>query len=196
MTARVNAMRENWWQDFELEERVRRLAEARHLVEFAALHLVGHDYEGRRKDALVWEPWVKEDHSFDNLQRLYQRPKADFLRLNDGERPLKDRDKVAVPDPGFVPHIAARLAAEILAQAGSEPLPAERLQLLRMLVPYSVISQTALDAVLTRLVLAQARRAAPPEMSEALALEAVLARRPKPKQQDAGSELTTARLPA
>jgi hypothetical protein len=196
ITARVNAMRQNWWQGFDLEERFRRLAEARHLIEFAALHLVGHQYEGRREDALLWDPWVKEDHSFDNLQRLYQRPMADFLRLNDGKRPLKDRDKVAVPDPGFVPHTAARLAAEILAQAGSAPLPAERLQLLRMLVPYAVLSPTALDAVLTRLVLAQARRAAPPEISEAIALEVALARRPPPKRQEAGSELTTARLPA
>lgn len=196
MTARVNAMRHYWWQRFDLEERVRRLAEARHLTEFAALHRVGHQYESRRPDALVFEPWVKEDRSFDNLQRLYQRPKADFLRLNGGERPLNPGEAVAVPDPGLIPHIAARLAAEILAQAGNAPLSAERLQLLRALVPYAVISPTALDAVLTRLVLAQARSAAPTELAEATALEAVLARRPLPKQQNAGSELTTARLPA
>jgi hypothetical protein len=196
MTARVNAMRQKWWQGFDLEERLRRLAEAGHLAEFAALHRVGHQYENRRKDALEFEPWVKDDRSFDSLQRLYQRPKADFLHLNGGERPLDAGEEVAVPDPGFVPHIAARLAAEILAQAGNAPVSAERLQLMRALVPYAVLSPTALDAVLTRLVLAQARRATPPELAEAIALETALARRPPPKRQNAGSELTTARLPA
>lgn len=194
MTARVNALRQNWWQGFDLEERVRRLAEASHLPDFAALHRVGHPYDKRRPGALVFEPWVREDRSFDNLQRLYQRSKADFLRLNGGERPLKTDDAVAVPDRGFVPHIAARLAAEILAQAGAAPMPAHCLQLLRSLVPYAVLSPTALDAVLSRLVLAQARSAAPPDL--AAALETALAGRPTLKQQDAGSELTTARLPA
>ena len=200
MTARVNAMRKHWWQGFNLEERARRLAEAGHLPELAALHRVGHQYAGRRQDALRLPPWATDDRSFDGLQRLYQRPKADFLRLNGGERPLDTGDEVAVPDPGFVPHLAARLAAETLAQAGHVPLPPERLQLLRSLVPYALPSLTALDAVLTRLVLAQARREPLPELAEAMALEAVLARRPPAEQVDAGSELITgashSRLPA
>lgn len=194
MTARVNALRQNWWQGVDLAERVRRLAEAPYLPDFAALHRVGHSYEKRRPGALKFEPWVRTDSSFDNLLRLYQRPKADFLRLNGGEPSLKPDDAVAVPDRGFVPHIAARLAAEILAHAGAAPLTAQRLQLLRTLVPYAVLSPTALDAVLSRLVLAQARGAASPEL--AAALDAALARRPKPKKQEVGSELTTARLPA
>ncbi len=82
-----------------------------------------------------------------------------------------------MPDPGFAPHLAARLAAATLAQAGPWPLPPERLQLLRSLVPHALGSPTALDAVLTRLVLAQARRATPPDLAEATALDAVLARR-------------------
>lgn len=194
MTARVNALRHNWWQGFDLAERVRQLAEAPHLPDFAALHRVGHTYDQRRPGALAFEPWVRDDRSFDNLPRLYQRPKADFLRLNGGERPLIAGDAVAVPDRGFVPHIAARLAAEILAQAGAALVSPQGLQLLRNLVPYAVLSPTALDAVLSRLVLAQARSAAPPEL--AAALDAALARRPNLKQQDAGSELTTTRLPS
>jgi hypothetical protein len=199
MTARVNAMRRHWWQGFDLDERARRLPEAGHLHEFAALHRVGHRYTDRRPDALPLPDWANADRSFDGLQRLYQRPKADFLRLNGGERALAEGDEVAVPDPGFLPHLAARLAAETLARAGHAPLTPARLKLLRSLVPYAVPSPTALDAVLTRLVLAQARRGTPPDLAEAAALETVLALRPALKQPDAGSELTTlprGRLPA
>jgi hypothetical protein len=206
MTARVNAMRTYWWQGFNLEERARHLDDAGLLPELAALHRVGHEYIGRRPDALELPPWVTSDGTFDALERLYQRPKADFIRLNGGEeRPLKKDDvvlvpEVAVPDPGFAPHLAARLAAETLAQAGHAPLPPQRIQLLRSLVPHAVPSPTALDAVLTRLVLAQARRETPPDLAEATALEAVLARRPAPRQEAPGSELTTppphGRLPA
>ena len=74
-----------------------------------------------------------------------------------------------------------------------------RLNVLRSLVPYAVPSPTALDAVLTRLVLAQARRDPPPDLAEVTALEAVPALRPAIDQPEAGSELTTrppARLPA
>jgi hypothetical protein len=200
MTARVNAMRRYWWQGFNLEERAGRLDEAGHLPEFAALHRVGHQYVGRRRGALCLPDWATVDRTFDALQRLYQRPRADFLRLNDGDRPLAPGDPVAVPDPGFVPHLAARLAAEVLAQAGHGPISPERLQLLRALVPYAVPSPTALDAVLARLVLAQGRRATPPDPAEATALEAVLARRPPAADLDAGSELLAgpshSRLPA
>jgi hypothetical protein len=191
MTARVNAMRRHWWHRFDLDERARRLREAGHLREFAALHRVGHRYTDRRPDALPFPDWANADRSLDGLQRLYQRPKADFLRLNEGERPLAVGDEVAVPDPGFVPHLAARLAAETLARASGAPLTPERLKLLRSLVPYAVPSPTALDAVLTRLVLAGARRESPPDLAEAAALEAVLALRPAINQPDAGSELTT-----
>jgi hypothetical protein len=194
MTARVNATRKLWWPAFDLEERARRLPEAGHRPEAAALHRVGHRYIGRRPDALQLPEWAFEDRSFDGLERLYQRRKADFLRMNGRDRPLSEAEEVAVPDPGFVPHLAARLAAEVLAQAGGVPLPPERLQLLRSLVPYAVLSPTALDAVLTRLVLAQAHEPAPALM-EAEALEAVLARRPPAEQQGPGSELISA-LPA
>ncbi len=202
MTARVNAMRRGWSQGFDPVAGARRLAEAAHAPEFAALHRVGHQYTGRRPDALPLPPWAFDDGTFDGLQRLYQRPKADFLRLNIGaNEPFKKDSKlivreVAVPDPGFVPHLAARLAAEVLAQAIDVPLSAERLQLLRLLVPYAIPSPTALDAVLTRLVLAQGRRAAPAGPAEVEALDAVIARRTATKSDAPASELLAGRLPA
>ena len=94
-----------------------------------------------------------------------------------------------MPDPGLAPHLAARISAEILAQAGGAPLPASRLQLLRELVRSAVASPTALDTVLTRLVLAQGRRDSGPEPGEISALEDALARRPETKRADPGTEL-------
>jgi hypothetical protein len=193
VTARVNAIRRDWRLGFNIEERARWLATAGH-PQLAALHRVGHKYDGRRPDALQFPAWATNDKTFEGLARLYQRPKQDFLRLNGPDRPLNPGDEIAVPDPGFVPHIAARVSAEILAQAGHMPLPADRLQLLRSLVPRTIASPTALDAVLTRLVLAQGRND-PASLSEVTALEAVLARRPPSQRADPGSELTTAPPP-
>jgi hypothetical protein len=197
MTARVNSIRRDWRPGFNIEERARWLATAGH-PQLAALHPVGHKYDGRRPDALQFPAWATNDKTFEGLARLYQRSKQDFLRLNGADRPLKPGDEIAVPDPGFLPHIAARISAEILAQAGNMPLPAGRLELLRSLVARAIPSPTALDVVLTRLVLAQGRND-PASLSEVIALEAALARRPPSQRADPGSELTIApppRLPS
>jgi hypothetical protein len=188
MTARVAAMRQNWKAGFNIEERVRWLAAGGN-PKLAPLHRVGRTYEGRRPDALEFPPWVKDDKSFSSLARLYQRHETDFLRLNGGERPLQDTDEIAVPDPGFAPHLAARISAEILAQAAHAPLSDERLRILRSLVRSAIPSPTALDTVLTRLVLAQGRRDSGPEPAEIAALEDALSRRPKAERADPGSEL-------
>jgi len=196
VTARVNAMRRHWWTPFVLEQRARQLGDGVPRREFAALHRVGHRYPGRRAGALLWPAWAEDDRSFQSLARLYQRPKDDFLRLNGPDRPLAADEEAAVPDRGFVPHLAARLAAEVLAEAGHGPLTPDRLQLLRALVPRAIASPTALDAVLQRLVLAEGRREPPPGIGEADALEALLARRPAAAPADAASELIGTRLPA
>ena len=59
-----------------------------------------------------------------------------------------------MPDPGFPPRLAARFAAEILADPTRSPQ--ERIQRIRALVPVAAVDPTALDAVLGRLVLATA----------------------------------------
>jgi len=194
MTARVNAMRRHWWKGFGLDDRALHLDEAAYRPEFNALHLVGHQYIGRRSDALELPAWATDDSSFDALNRLYQRSKADFLRLNGGDRALQQGDELAVPDPGLVPHLAARLSAEVLAQSGQADLSARHMQLLRTLVPFAVLSPTALDSVLTRLVMAQGRRGTPVDMAEVQALEAVLARRPEVRAEGVSSELLATRM--
>jgi hypothetical protein len=188
MTARVAAMRKNWQAGFNIEERARWLADGGN-PKLAPLHLVRRTYDGRRDDALRFPPWVKDDTSFSGLARLYQRHETDFLRLNGADRPLQANDEIAVPDPGFAPHLAARISAEILAHAAHAPLSAERLQLVRSLVRSAAPNPTALDTVLTRLVLAQGRRDAGPEPAEISALEDALSRRPKTQRADPGTEL-------
>ena len=133
MTARVAALRQNWKAGFNVEERARWLADGTS-PRVASLHRVGRTYEGRRPDALKFPPWVTDDQSFTGLARLYQRHENDFVRLNGAPRTLQNGEDVAVPDPGLAPHLAARISAEILAQAGRAVLPANRLQLLRELV--------------------------------------------------------------
>jgi hypothetical protein len=195
MTARVNAMRRYWWPGFSVRERYRRLPDAAWLPEFAALHKVGHKYEGRRPDALDLPDWAESPETFADLAKLYQRPLDDLLRLNGGDKPFTAGAEIAIPDPGFIPHVAARLAAELLARGDPTVQPPEALAWLRGLVPYAVLSPTALDAVLARLVLAQGRWRPPhdPGLADALAL--VLARRkPMPNQPPLG-ELLAGRQP-
>jgi hypothetical protein len=68
------------------------------------------------------------------------------------DSPLPAGKTVDIPDPEFTPLLAARLAAEALT---SPALSARgRVELIQRLVPVAVSNPTALDLVLTRLVLA------------------------------------------
>lgn len=196
VTARVNAMRTYWWTPFEPAARVFQLGDGAPRAEFAALHVVGHTYEGRRPDALSWPLWAANDRSLRALARLYQRTPDDFVRLNGADRPLDFREAIAVPDRGFAPHLAARLAAELLAQAQGLPLDADAARLLRALVPAAVPSATALDTVLARLVLAEGRRGVPTSAADVQALQLLMAHRPAASMDGPPGELIAARLPA
>ena len=178
-SARINSMRRHWWPGFALDARAQRLPEARHGLEFNALHRVGQGYDGRRPGGLPSPAQQCDDRSLPALQLLYQRPRDDWARLNDADRLLQPGDEVAVPDPGLLPLIAARMAAEVLAQADAAPLSSRRQRLLRTLVPFALPNPTALDTVLSRLVLAQARRDEPATSAELQALRVALQRRPQ-----------------
>lgn len=196
VTARVNAMRRYWWTPFEPASRVLQLGAGAPRAEFAALHFVGHAYAGRRPDALQWPLWAADDRSLRALARLYQREADDFVRLNGAERTLAVGEALAVPDRGFAPHLAARLAAQLLAQAQGLPLDDDALRLLRALVPVAVPSATALDAVLARLVLAEGRREVPPDAADVQSLRSLLAHRQATSTGGSPGELIAARMPA
>jgi hypothetical protein len=196
LTARVNAMRRHWWQPFAPAARARQLGDGVPRPEFTALHRVGHAYEGRRGDALQWPAWAADDGSLALLARRYQRSKDDFLRLNGADRRLSAGQEVAVPDPGLAPHLAARLSAEVLAQARGREVDVDEVMLLRSLVPHALPSPTALDAVLARVVLAEGRREVGAALGDIQALMALLARRPATSADPGASELIATRLPA
>jgi hypothetical protein len=158
-TSRVNAMGERWWGPVlggaELDDTVGRLRRHPEDPLFAALHRAGEDY-GQRGSGGSYTPlpqWAVDASTLTELARLYGRPVEAFEQLNPG----LDRDQaplpswVNVPDPEMAPLLAARLAAEALAV----DLPkGERIRVIQSLVPVAAPNPTALDTVLSRLLVA------------------------------------------
>jgi hypothetical protein len=154
--ARVEAMRERWWgtllSGMSLDGWVGRLRDQPQDPAFAALHQT------------EWFPAT----TLADLVTLYGQPLEEFMRLNRGlagDSPLPPR--VDVPDPEMLPLVAARLAAEALV--ASLP-PEEHVRLIQLLVAIAAADPTALDTVLSRLLVAAAPLMAP-GMSSALADE-------------------------
>lgn len=192
-TARIHALRRHWWPGFDISNRARELREGARGEAFSGLHLVGHDYAGRRPGSLPPPSAGVDDRHLGSLALLYRRPWQDLARLNDPGPVRQPGDEMRVPDPGLPPLAAARIAAEVLACAGGQPLSPARRRLLRALVPAALANPSALDAVLARVVLAQARDGA--TMAQAAALQAALDERPVTPEAPAGAETLT-RLPA
>jgi hypothetical protein len=160
-TARVAAMRELWWPNpplppDQVAQVIGRLVRDRSAPEFSAMHVIGESYAHRDPitRALMPEQMLTAD-TLDDLASVYQRPIEEFLRHNEerGWAPgdhLPNGTRVNVPDPGFLPLIAARLSAAVLA--GGPPRP-ELSALLRQLVPVAGADVTVLATVIARLLL-------------------------------------------
>ena len=163
-TARYNAMRRGWWNPpagwapgVDLVAAGRRLSEQGGDAEFAALHVVGESYDGRRPGGM---PRPETAHTADSLARLaelYHRPLAELLQLNHGngwhaETSLPDGTEVRIPDRGLAPLLAARFAAAVLVDPSLDA--ARRVEVIQSLVPGAAANPTALDTVLARLLLA------------------------------------------
>lgn len=160
-TARVAAMREQWWPNpplppDQVAQVIGRLVRDRSAPEFSAMHVIGESYAHRDPitRALMPEQMLTAD-TLDDLASVYQRPIEEFLRHNEehawapGDH-LPNGTRVNVPDPGFLPLIAARLSAAVLA--GGPPRP-ELSALLRQLVPVAGADVTVLATVIARLLL-------------------------------------------
>jgi hypothetical protein len=155
-TARVNAMRRPMPLD-DVEARVQRFADDPAAPEFAALHRVGEGYDERiAPTRAALPPWVLSAASLPELAHdVYRSSLASFQRLNPSCPPqgaLDLDEEIRVPDPGFAPLMAARLAADALAAPGLHG--DARARLIRTLVPIAAANRTALDTVLARLTLA------------------------------------------
>jgi hypothetical protein len=152
VTARVRAMDKRWWpapDGDRLAQTIEALAADPTARAFAAVHVVGERLEFRSPDFL--DAPTEESTTLRALADLYKRPVEHIDRLNDAglDDPLPPGTDVAIPDPGFPPLLAARLAAAVLASDLDRP---ERL--IRRLVPVAAGEQTALATTLARLVLA------------------------------------------
>lgn len=183
MTARVNAMRAWWWPSPDnpfaeptgfpptgMEERLRKDASG---LEFSALHRVEHDYYGRTgveesPDGIVGPAMslplskdLKEANTLEKIAKAYDRPLSEFRRLNnvDDSENLTSGTPVRVPDPGFATYLAARLAADVLNEPAISKDEQDRcIERIKTLVPVAAANPTALDTVLSRLLLAASPR--------------------------------------
>ena len=167
--SRVHGLARIWWpkakgDELAMVETVARFAGDPHAPEFAALHRVGEEYSHRRvvNPTSRLPAWLLGARTLQDLARAYQLPVSDWLKFNpavpapDAELPESDdahpeRD-IRVPDPRFAPLLAAYFASRVLASGILKPL--ERAGLILRLVPVAVANRTALDTVLSRLVLA------------------------------------------
>ena len=97
----------------------------RSAAEFCAVHRVQEDFAFRSSDALIQSPpipdAVRNARTLREIASAYQRDVAMFARVNPGidpDRNLSRNDEVNIPEPDFVPILAASLAAAALATAG------------------------------------------------------------------------------
>jgi len=156
-------MSERWWGappagGCDVVAAAQRLAEDASAAEFAARHEIGEAYVAR--DAAMTIPLpepMRTAATLADLAQVYQRPLEEFLRLNAGRQAadkLPPGTLVNVPDPGFPPLLAARLAARALADPALSP--DQRTAAIRASVPVAAAEVSALDRVLARLILASA----------------------------------------
>ena len=172
VTAMVNAMRARWADipDAELETIVGRFLDNPLADQFCAVHNVLEQFEYRAEDqqrfqALPIEAEVRQAKTLREIAAAFEEDPQALVRVNgwiwpgpDGPltEPLQKGDEVNIPDPEFIPVLAARFAAEALVAAG---LSAERRSMIiQRLVPVALPSATALDTVLGRLMLSTVQR--------------------------------------
>jgi hypothetical protein len=176
MTAMVNAMRARWadMSQMDVADTIGRFLDDPLAAEFCAVHRVGEQFQFRAQDqdkfqALPIPDEVGQARSLRAIADIFD-VKPDTLRLANNWiwgatpeailiEPLQDGDEVSIPDPDFVPLLAARLAAEVSVANGL--LPEQRSSLIQRLVRLTLPNPTAVDAVLARLILSTVQRPQP-----------------------------------
>lgn len=159
VTARCNALK-RWHAtpltSAALADAVQRLAASPGEAEFAADHVVGEGYRYREKDDanILSIEEAQRANTLEQLVDVFQRSAVEFRRLNPNfglAQTLAPNTPVRVPDPGLAPLLAIHLAARTFAD---DTLDDERATLLRQLVSVAVINPTALDTLLSYLLMA------------------------------------------
>jgi hypothetical protein len=201
MTAMVNAMRARWsdMSAVDLEAVVGRFLDNPLAPEFCAVHHVLEAFEYRAEDqnffqALPIPDAVRQARTLREISAILDYEPPALLAVNDWilagpnttalDETLQKDDEVNIPDPDFVPLLAARFAAEAMTMAN---LPVEaRTRLIQRLVRMALPNPTAVDTVLGRLILSTV--AQPQE------LPALLRDLPLPDVEDAGEPKDAYRL--
>lgn len=158
-TARANAMLERWWQPpiHNLAAVISRFVTDPYTAEFAPVHQVGEQYAERDpSERLTIPDTMRQAATLTQIaDDVYRLPVITLRRLNPGigpDDPLQPGTQVRVPERRFAPLVAARLAAEALADP-SVP-EKDRNALIRQLVPRAADNPTAMYTILSRLLLA------------------------------------------
>ena len=163
-TARVNAMSELWWpgpSNGDIMAAADRLAREPGAEDFCALHVVGEPYAMRIAGLLPTVMMAAATLS--DIATVFQRSLDELKRVNhqagwEVDQPLPAGTWVRIPDPGFPPLIAARLAAAALAAAQQNHSSwEEAAATIRRLAPAAGADATALSSTLARLLLATPR---------------------------------------
>jgi hypothetical protein len=157
-TAMVNAMRSRWWnQPIDVDGLVERFVNDPLAEMFCAVHRVLEDFAFRSEPQFQSLPIPIEVLNAQTLRQIasaYQRKPETLAGVNPGrgfDVSLNRNDEINLPEPDFIPILAARFASAALAAPG---LSAEqRCALIQRLVPLAVTNRTALDTVLARLLL-------------------------------------------
>ena len=178
VTAMVNAMRMRWAEipAGDLQAIVGEFLANPLKARFCALHRVQEEFEYRAEDqqhfqALPIPDAVRRAATLREIAEAFDYEPEPLSAVNDWiwdepriEQVLQKGDLVNIPDPEFVPVLAARFAAEALAADG---LGADQRSLIiQRLVRLALPKPTALDTVLGRLMLSTLQR--PADMPEVL----------------------------
>jgi hypothetical protein len=137
---------------------VERLARDPSSSEFCSEHRVGERYPLRSPTQNVPLPAdLRSARTLEALAYLFDLPLPEFRRANAErgwlpDQSLDDGEIVRVPDPSFPALLAARLSAQVVVDDSFDA--AQRSRSIRSLVPIALSNPTALDTVLSRLLLA------------------------------------------
>jgi hypothetical protein len=158
-TARANAMLEHWWQPpiHNLAAVISRFITDPYTGEFAPVHRVGEQYAERGpSERLTIPDAMRQAATLTQIaDDVYRLPVITLRRLNPGigpDDPLQPGTQVRVPERRFAPLMAARLAAEALADPSIPEK--DRKVLICQLVPRAADNPTAMYTILSRLLLA------------------------------------------
>ncbi|MEO8256533.1 MAG: TIR domain-containing protein [Acidobacteriota bacterium] len=167
MTAMVNAVRFRWsdLSGIDLEATVTRFIDAPLAAGFCAVHRVLDPFEHRDQDQQYFQALpipgpVRQARTLRAIAGIFDCQPPDLIAVNEWiwaapdavlDEVLQDGDQVNIPDPDFVPILAARFAAAaLIADGWSAEMRSRTIQrLVRMALP----NPTALDTVLGRLIL-------------------------------------------